>query len=958
MSGVIQEGHEGSQDALVGGISRKITSASITHGFKQLVAVGHFESDPADGRPVPGTEIRLRFALDRISPLQTVFTGEVDSDTSNYAPWTVEVQASGILARCREALGTADIDNGDGTFTPAISYDSQTRGAIITDLLSRYGITRVNIADSGETIATVNTIYLESNQPALDLIQQLDEDEGYITFEGPDGTVFRIAVTGIPSGGAARTWVEGADIYTGQLTETREGTINRVTATGQPQTGTTGLDFTPTATRDAPSPYIPNPPGYRALERNSNYFESFDQCDAYCARKLGELNRLRGEVPFALALPDLGLRAGMTVALTSAKLDSLGSFRYYVQEVTHSFDGSGINTSGVLLLASAGAGYSANQHPVAAIDLHQETETLADGTQLTTVSVDGAGSYDPDGDGGIYNGIVSYVWSGTATDHSVVPGSGGQKATYAISGDPTGLTVILTVTDVDGATGVTTRTLGSADTPVVTRDLWSAEGTDLAFTADGGATWTDAGVAAVVIPRVAAEDFQLAATSAGALYHIVVADDLTLTATAISSPTGVTALSINTFAGSSRCWAGTSSGGIWQSLDSGATWSQVGTLPNAASVKRIEESPFANGDLTALAGNIAYHSYSAGAAWDVLYTAPVGWTVKDFVSGFADGFLALDGTLATGEPSRIQERNGNVVGDWNQAGPDPVDSPGAHPVALTLGVGAPVLVAVGTAPDDTPQTWWADASGDFTFARGVWDGTTYGNPNDVIRDGQIDGLLYCAADNSLVKTTDFFQATKYELKALAAGRTGHMIGYGKLRAGAISLTIVTDATVDRAYDLWNGTSDDTPPAGWSAVEYNDSAWALAEQVVDASYVSTTYNGGGGPDAPGVWTTTHQDTAGQEVLIRRTFTVPAGQARHATLTVLTNDISQEIWLNGTRVGGNPSDTTTVGSAPIAIDVTANVLPGATNVLAVKGRDVVAAAAGHPEGAFIVFRLEIS
>ncbi|MGN6562843.1 MAG: hypothetical protein ACTHMU_09305, partial [Thermomicrobiales bacterium] len=628
------EGYLPNADALVGGVSRQILSASVTHGFKQLVSTCTIEFDPDGGRPSVGTEIRLRGALDgRTSALMTVFTGEVDTGSSNYAPWTAEVQASGILARCKDALGTPDIDNGDGTTTPAISYSSQTRGAIITDLLSRYGITRLNIADSGETIGTLTPVYLQKEQPALDLIQQLDEDEGYITFEGPDGTVFRISIAGVPSGGAARTWVEGADIYTSTLRETREGTINRVTASGPPQPGTTPLDFVPSDTVSAPSPYIPDPPKYRSIERNSNYFETGDQCTAYCQRKLGELNRLRGEVPFELVKPDLGLRAGMTVALTSAKLDSDNRYRYWVQEVTQTFDGSGINTSGVLLLASVGQGWSSNQHPVAVIDLHQETETLADASELTTVAADGAASYDPDGSGGIYNGIVSYVWSGTATNHTVVPGSGGQKATYAITGDPTGKTIVLTVTDENGATGSTTRTLGSADTPVVTRDLWSAEGTALSFSLDGGKTWTDVSVAAVIVARVSAEDFTLAATAAGALYRVTVDAAGTLTATAISSPAGVTAVSINTISGSSRCWAGTSAGVVWFSPDSGVTWTLAGTVPNGASIKRIEESPYANGDLTALAGNIAYHSYSAGAGWDALYTAPASATVTDFVSG-------------------------------------------------------------------------------------------------------------------------------------------------------------------------------------------------------------------------------------------------------------------------------------------------------------------------------------
>lgn len=841
---------------LVNGVERSLLGGRSTISSRAYVATATLDLLISEGYPSPGDTVQVHAGLGY--SLAPVFTGSVDTVLPQLDR-SLQVQCSGALWRTNQPLGTTSISPTGGQ-VPIVSYTSQAASVIISDLLRRAGVLRVQLQDSGTLFGVSQPITLYDKDNAATLIKKLDEAEYYRTFDGPDGTVYRIPWQRTP-GSVSRTWVEGTDLYTGRLQQTRLGTKNRILCTGLPQVGTTNISYTPAAERDAPSPYVPNPPGYFALSYQNDLLESGAACDAWAATKLGELNRLTGELPFELAVGDNSVLPGMTVALTSATLNVPAGARFLVEEVVHDFS-QGYQTSGTLFMVSTGAGWNPNQKPIAIFAEQLEQETLADGSSLTVVAVDGSASYDPDNNVGPTRGIVSYVWSGTLGSAVVVPGSGGAQAVYTTSLAPSALagsTIVLTVTDNQGATGSSTLTIGNGSAPINVRDLWSAEGTALSYSGDGAKTWQDVTptIAAVGVCRISADTFTLAWDSSGVLWRV---------ATTGSAPTGasiaglpfVTSASINTIAGSSRCFAGCQNGAVYFSPDGGVTWSLLSTVPNGQAVTRIEESPFATGDLTAVTGPILYHSFSNGAAWDAQYTAASGLAIADFAAGFGNGFLILNGTFHAGEPSRVQERNGTVAGDFATA-----DKP-AQPYALTIGVGRPVLCTVGLDATGGPEAWYADASAPFTFARGHYT-SAWGTPRDLIRDGTLDGLVYGAADSALFKTADYFAGTAFKLKTLAAGRAGKMIGYGRLHSlvsATTTGTVVVSVHQHLNTTLGNAIYWHTAAGGWSKL--SDHPGGNGGDFVrpirwcgGTIYVTWLRPGGGGtPSGTNAWVSTN------------------------------------------------------------------------------------------------------
>lgn len=834
----------------VNGIARSLLGGRATISSQAYVATATLNLLISEGYPTPGDTVQVRAGFEYNPP--AVFTGSVDTVLPQLDR-SLQVQCRGALWRTLEPLGTTSLPATGGD-VPLVTYSNQVASVIISDLLRRAGVQRIQLQDSGTNFGVSAPIILYAQDTAASLIKKLDEAEYYRTFDGPDGTVYRIPWSKTP-GATSRTWVEGTDLYTGRLQQTRLGTKNRIICTGKPQIGTTNIQFTPGAERDAPSPYVPNPPGYFALSYQNDLLEDGAACDAWAAAKLGELNRLTGELPYELATGDNGVVPGMAVALTSATLNVPGGARFLVEEVIHDFS-TGFNTSGTLFLASAGNGWNPNQKPIAIIAEQLEQETLADGSSLTVAAVDGSASYDPDNNIGPTRGIVSYVWSGTLGTAIAVPGSGGAKAVYTTSTPASGLagtTITLTVTDNLGLTGSSTLTIGSGTAPINVRDLWSAENTALSYSGDGAKTWQDVtpAISAVGVCRISADTFTLAWDGSGVLWRV---------STTSTGPTGasiaglpfVTSASINTIAGSSRCFAGCQNGAVYLSPDGGVTWSLLSTVPNGQPVKRIEESPFATGDLTAVTASILYHSFSDGAGWDVQYTAPSGLSIADFFAGFGNGFLILNGPVQVGEPSRIEERSGKVAGDFATA-----DKP-AQPYALTMGVGSPVLCTVGLDASGNPEAWYADGSAPFTFTRGHYT-AAWGTPRDLIRDGAIDGLVYGTAESALFKTADYFAGTAFKLKTLAAGRTGKMLGYGALHLLPPTVSPAAGALLMCAYDAGAGAEVvlQLGASGWMKLSdhpYTGSGTRklLAAGGVYYTWVTTAPGSGNAVGANNVW----------------------------------------------------------------------------------------------------------
>lgn len=935
-------------EVTIDGSARTILGGNTSAGTDTAFPTATLLLDLGEGRPQPGDVLRIYAGDD--SRRDLVFTGEIDVNGVILSPNDLEVQATHILARTQDTIGTPPtVVDGEAEAEYVLTWEGETAGVIIGDVLDEYGIPHGDIPDSGKTWGNLAPIGLLAGDSGWSLIAALDEDEGWLTIGTPDGGVARVEFSGVP-GGVYATFEQGVDLFAGRVDESRVNTRNRVICSGVPQIGTTGIDFTPTTILDAPSPWVPSPPTYRAHTHGSPYLETEDDTAEYAARKLGELNRLRGSMPFELLTGDASLRPGMSIAIDALRLDVRAGVRFRITQLTHSFD-NGFQTSGTLLLASEGTGWSANQAPIAIIDARAKAETLADASTIVAVSLDGSASYDPEL--GV-DGIVSYVWSGSPVTPTVRPGSAGRTASAVYDdGIPDGASITLTVTDDLGKQDKRTIYPAAGGIPLKQRDLISAELTRVQTTRDGGATWVTVSpnVAAVGVTEFAAAEYAFAWTAAGEL-HKILADD---TSELVLSGAGITACGITLANGdpeqpTGRVWAAGTGGTTYRSRADGdvGTWEALAALPNGQAATYILESPFAEGDVEAAAGNVYYRSFDNGGAWVAQYTHPhTSLIAKRIASGFGKGWAGYgDGGGDDLGASRLVERDDAVTLDWEEA-----DKP-VSVAGLAVDPFEDVIYALDVDDGGLGRAWVGDSAvGGNMEAAGTWDTVTWGVPRHLIRDGTSPGYLYIAATDNLLKSVDGL-ATILNLKNLSGGAEGRMLGYGAERVGAVALTVVSEVGEARIYELWDGATIADPPPGWYAQEYDDAAWGLAV-AADASGQATAIAG-----TDPLWLTNLPPVSLHEeaMLVRQHFTLPRGRVTSATLQA-SFDSNGDIYLNGVSIGGEAG---TGSSGPIlTFDVDPALLRlGGDNVIAAIGRDIDRAGDLGTPHRWITFKLEIA
>jgi hypothetical protein len=202
----------------------------------------------------------------------------------------------------------------------------------------------------------------------------------------------------------------------------------------------------------------------------------------------------------------------------------------------------------------------------------------------------------------------------------------------------------------------------------------------------------------------------------------------------------------------------------------------------AAAIKAIEESPFASGQVAAIASNALLRSFDRGANWNAtLKYADAALVAQRLATAhFADLTQQADYAWVAfaGTSSNVQSRI------LNEAGPPSVDWPTAdrpaQPTGLTIGLSSPTLYLTDTGGDGTGRTWVLD---DFTGGGELVEKTydaDYGPPRHIVRDGAIDALIFGAADDAIWKSYDGFETT-VQLLELTGGRVGKMVGFGRLR---------------------------------------------------------------------------------------------------------------------------------------------------------------------------------
>lgn len=125
-----------------------------------------------------------------------------------------------------------------------------------------------------------------------------------------------------------------------------------------------------------------------------------------------------------------------------------------------------------------------------------------------------------------------------------------------------------------------------------------------------------------------------------------------------------------------------------------------------------------------------------------------------------------------------------------------------------------------------------------------------------------------------------------------------------------------------AMSLWNGTDNDSPPAGWEQPDYDATDWDGAQQAAGAENIL--------PTTQAVWWHDLPVAYGEEVLFHQTFGVPDGTILMAIMRMSFPSTAHlsAVWVNGVELDGSTgmSSSGTLAFEPSIL------LPGEQNTFA--------------------------
>ena len=781
-------------------------------------ATVHFTSRPSFAREKRPVEIHAGYHPSRTD---LIFRGELSGIEWTYFPGIVTLECRDYLARTQGKWGGG-----------ARLYESQEARAVIQNLIEIWGIpsSMTHIEGDDWMLGTAQGVELADGASAWTLISEIDKFNGYRTYTDSAGVVRRGAISGSSGSGARVSFVQGVDGVRIRRKSDVKGIINHAIVWGLQflgyQIGGPGI-----CEAWADNPFVDDPPRFQGPEERSNLIED-EVTGLAIARRIVALGNRIPEYYEIELLGDPRIQPLMIVGVDYDALE-LGDIRCRVDHVQHSIRATSFRTT-ITTLGGAVVDTQTNLPPVAVADvqLFQEAEDSGAGVdRVIVVIADGAASYDPDGT------VVTFAWLLAVDAGAVTPTTGTTAVQRAlITGAATTLTLTLTVTDADGATGV----FGPIDYPLtdsalLVEPLYLAwDDNRIEASTDGEMTWnsdTISGAGPTVTPPFAAAWGTIWGASNGHIYMTI--DDLVTPAVDTGAPAGtsvdVTAVWIHEI-DDTRAWAVMSDGKVYFGVVDTATpaiaWTLAGTIP-ASPVYRIREAVGTFGSLRATAGSGYYASENSGATWALL--ASFSGTAFDMAAGF--------------EQNWASGRNSTTV-VAAETGVTPTTPGGVDTLAMTMGWRTQAAYG---ADDADPANLYAT---DSTFAAFV---DTTDNADDavnaMIRSGGIDGVVYLAADTGPEKWLPGVTPPWY-VRQRAAKRC-MALGYGPIRRPRALVDFVfapyrLTGTIDRwhRYNFGVWTKGLMPQTGWAwlalaAHPYNKLRW-LAFGMTGAEFDTYTY----------------------------------------------------------------------------------------------------------------------
>lgn len=850
--------------------------------------------------------------------VRIAFTGFVLDVNRTYGPDRYELRCGGVLS---VTLFQGPDDR---------EWSSTVDTTLIQELLSRCGVAvdPGQIAGDALVLGTLKPVVLSERESSSDLIQRLDQAQGYRTFDLPDGNVRRQLVLTVPSATGALRFVEGlndaaASPPTHYLLEvgnpaTVRGIHTKVVVTGMPLDDGT----TPRAAFAGSSQYAPVD---QVFETSSDLLETDDACATLAARLLADQNRVITEVRLRVAGNPYAV-PGMTVQVTAPSAGIAAGTPFFVVHVRHSFSaGEGFVTELNLYGGASGTGYRTEQRPIAAFVYSVTDETFADegGTQTHyfTVVCDASASSDPD----TPFESLTFAWTASGGDPSSGEGVRFSFKVEAASFATTPVEVTLTVSD-GTSEDVLTQTITATGAPVAARELFVAAGNHFLATPDGGATWNRYPPASAFAYTVQAVAPLLPEGEGwfGAGPNLYRTLDYCATAPEVIHTFPIAHVSSIWLHESiaNRCLVGLENGAVWltTNLDQGAsaTWVQLPHVFGAA-VRALAESFDRLGLIRVCSGAslwISYDQLRTAAVQVTFGTAAYGLTLS-FAGNYASG---------AGSPYATEELGGVLT--------FPSLSPAVSDVR---GITTHLRDAVVYCADRSGRSFYT-ASGGSSLTRGGDLGA--GDPaNQLLRDGEHQELLYAAADDGIYKSFDG-SLSWWLMRALTGvGEVGYQLGYGGATLDDVPPVVVETDTTDVV-------AVGVVPGGWGSLDFDYSGYpnAVEQTLTPGHFADQDY----GPPPTFV-----PASASTRNGLAKTFTLPSGRITGATIEISAFNALQSFAVNGHQHafspisvwGGQDSEIerTYAGTVPPEW-----LVPGGDNVVALTFSNGSALYTGHPPG----------
>lgn len=636
-------------------------AATVVHGFTQRVASAEVHLPVKPSWAQKWSRVQIEMGAPAVGSTDPIFVQRFDGYLIRFS---FDLETHDQVMICRGKLVLAAVyQNPLATGTDLTNGGvGQTDEQMVSQILTTCGVTDLDIRGTSTVLGTVavDQFTWDKGQSGLSMIERLDDVSlGYRTFDQVNKVV-RHQIKGNPSLSSAATFTAGVDIERANNDVEYSDIKNEIIVTGYDDG--TGLGAVEATVQQA-SPFLPPGTTYTAEPYSSPMIEralKTDPGNGFSCQDVGEWivgERNRALVHVRLVTPRADqLMPGQTIHVVDTDRLGLPSAtpNFWIQDRTISIDASGRFLQEFECIAGIGSTSPIVLPPSADFAMDVDVETVIVGgspvlryiVQCRDTSIAYQGS------------ITTRTWSATA---GCSPTSGSGLTFTCVTDDPTGESIILTITDTQGSTDAITKVINTT----VSSQMYIRRKIQTALIVGAecfdGQTW-----------RVQPEDTGQGVTCTtasefwgGGTDLLYSQDDLQSAPSEVSpfaaSGGSVASVWCEPDADPNLVLAGASDGNVAYSTDAGVTWTLC-TRPSNSQVNRVAINRAFPSQFFALTADILWISWDKGVTWTAFQSAQAGETFRELSLSFGRSIIAMaGGRLAIEMTSGMQQTFPSVV---------------------------------------------------------------------------------------------------------------------------------------------------------------------------------------------------------------------------------------------------------------------------------------------------------